>query len=237
VEALVKTIGLLGGMTWESTVVYYELINREIQRRLGGLHSARIVMRSFDFEDIAAFQRAGRWDEAGAFMAAAGKELVREGADFLALCCNTMHRVSPAIERETGVLLLHIADPLGQAILARGFSRVGLLGTRYTMQMPGIVIDRLKARHGVDVVVPEDDDADEIHRIIYRFQELEPGAARESARDSCRRAMAALLARGAQGIVLGCTELPLLVKPEDSTVPQFDTLTLHAAAIVRYALQ
>ncbi|MDE2266599.1 MAG: amino acid racemase, partial [Alphaproteobacteria bacterium] len=138
-----KTIGLLGGMTWESSVIYYQIINREIQKRLGGLHSAKILLYSFDFEDIASFQRDGKWSEAGAYLAVAGHSLVKVGAEFLVLCCNTMHCVSDAIEKEAGVPLLHIADPLGAAVRSADLSCVGLLGTRYTMEMPGVVRDRL----------------------------------------------------------------------------------------------
>ena len=230
-----KTIGLLGGMTWESTVVYYQLINRGIQKRLGGLHSARILMNSVDFEDMAALQSAGRWDEAGAFLASAGKGLVRNGADFLVLCCNTMHCVAPAIERETGVPLLHIADPLGEAVRGAGFSCVGLLGTRYTMEMPEVISRRLAERYRVRTLVPEAGEAREVHRIIY--EELGRGVFLDASRDFYRRAIAGLVARGAEAIVLGCTELPLILKPEDSSVPQFDTMALHAAAIVDFALE
>ena len=230
-----KTIGLLGGMTWESTAIYYQLINREVQRRLGGLHSARILMHSFDFEDISALQRAGRWDDGAAVLADAGQGLVTNGAEFLVLCCNTMHCVSPAIEQTTGVPLLHIADPLGEAARRAGHRRLGLIGTRYTMEMPAVISARLKDRHGVEVVVPESDDRAESHRIIY--DELGRGVIREDSRDFYRRLMTSLVARGAEAIVLGCTELPLIVKTEDSAVPQLDTMALHAAAIVEFALE
>lgn len=230
-----KTIGLLGGMTWESTVIYYQLINRGIQKHLGGLHSARIVMHSFDFEDVAALQSAGRWDDAAMLLAEAGKGLVSDGAQFLVLCCNTMHCVSEAIERETGVPLLHIADPLGEAVSRAGLSRVGLLGTRYTMEMPGVVSGRLEDRYGIRVLVPFGDEAVEVHRIIY--EELGRSVFRDTSREFFRAAMAGLVARGAEAIVLGCTELPLIIKAEDSTVPQLDTMALHAAAIVDFALE
>lgn len=230
-----KTIGLLGGMTWESTELYYRLINQEVQKRLGGLHSARILMHSVDFEDVAVLQRAGKWAEAGAFLAAAGRHLAEGGADILALCCNTMHCVDDIIEREAGRPLLHIADPLGEAILQAGIKTVGLLGTRYTMEMPAVISARLERRFGLKVLVPEDDDRIEIHRIIY--EELGRGLFREEARAFCRRAMAALVALGAEGIILGCTELPLIVKAGDSTVPQFDTAALHARAIAAWAIE
>ncbi|MDE2112267.1 MAG: aspartate/glutamate racemase family protein [Alphaproteobacteria bacterium] len=229
-----KTIGLLGGMTWESTVIYYQIVNREIQKRLGGLHSAKILMHSFDFEDVAALQSAGKWDEAGAYLAAAGRGLAQSGAGFLVLCCNTMHCVSEAIEKEAGVPLLHIADPLGAAIRGAGLSRVGLLGTRYTMEMPGVVRQRLAGKYGLSVLVPDGEDAAELHRIIY--EELGRGKFLDSSRAACRRIIGGLVARGAQGIVLGCTELPLILAPDDSPVPQFDTLALHAMVIADLAL-
>ncbi|MDE2164689.1 MAG: aspartate/glutamate racemase family protein [Alphaproteobacteria bacterium] len=229
-----KTIGLLGGMTWESSVIYYQIINREIQKRLGGLHSAKILLHSFDFEDIASFQRDGKWSDAGAYLAVAGHSLVKAGAEFLVLCCNTMHCVSDAIEKEAGVPLLHIADPLGAAVRSADLSCVGLLGTRYTMEMPGVVRDRLTDKYGLRVLVPEGEDAAELHRIIY--EELGCGKFLDSSRAACRHIIARLVARGAQGVVLGCTELPLILQPEDSTVPQFDTMALHARAIVDLAL-
>jgi aspartate racemase len=229
-----KTIGMIGGMSWESSSVYYQLLNREVQKRLGGMHSARAVMHSFDFAEIAALQDAGKWNEATARMEEAGRGLAASGADFLIICCNTMHRMADAVETASGVPLLHIADPLGAAIRAAGMTRVGLLGSRHTMERDDIVRGRLRRAYDLDVLVPEAEDFAAIDRVIY--EELVRGRFEEPARAACRAAIGRLVARGAQGIVLGCTELPLLVKTEDSSVPLFDTTTLHAMAAVDMAL-
>ncbi|HEX3672986.1 MAG TPA: aspartate/glutamate racemase family protein [Rhizomicrobium sp.] len=229
-----KTIGMIGGMSWESSSVYYQLLNREVQARLGGMHSARALLHSFDFAQIAALQDAGKWDDAALRMEEAGRGLAESGADFLIICCNTMHRMAGAVEKASGVPLLHIADPLGAAIRAAGMTRVGLLGSRHTMEWDDIVRGRLRHAYDLDVLVPEGEDFAIVDRIIY--EELVRGRFEEPARAACRAAIGRLVARGAQGIVLGCTELPLLVKAEDSSVPLFDTTTLHAMAAVDMAL-
>ncbi|MGH6871912.1 MAG: aspartate/glutamate racemase family protein [Rhizomicrobium sp.] len=229
-----KTIGMIGGMSWESSSVYYQLVNRAVQTRLGGMHSARALMHSFDFQEIADLQDAGDWDAATARMEAAGRGLVASGADLLVICCNTMHRMADAVERAAAVPLLHIADPLGAAIRAAGMRRVGLLGSRHTMAQDAIVIGRLRERYGLDILVPEGGEFRAVDRVVY--EELVRGRFEEPARATCRTAIAGLVARGAEGVVLGCTELPLLVKAEDSPVPLFDTTTLHAMAIVDMAL-
>ncbi len=229
-----KTIGMLGGMSWESTSVYYQLVNREVQKRLGGLHSAKALMYSFDFDEIERLQNAGRWDEATTRLVEAGVGLARGGADFLMICCNTMHLMADAVERAAGVPLLHIADATGAAITARGLKRVGLLGSRFTVQNGGIVIDRLRERFGVAVLVPEAEDRAEVHRIIV--EELVRGRFDEASRATHRRIIESLVARGAEGVILGCTEIPLLVRPEDAEVPLFDTTALHALAAVDFAL-
>ncbi|HEY2069639.1 MAG TPA: aspartate/glutamate racemase family protein [Rhizomicrobium sp.] len=225
---------MIGGMSWESSSVYYQLLNRAVQARLGGMHSARALMHSFDFAEIAALQDAGDWDEATRRMQDAGRGLAASGADFLIICCNTMHRMSDAVEQAAGVPLLHIADPLGAAIRDAGMSRVGLIGSRHTMEQDGILLGRLRKRYDLDVLVPEGDDFRTIDRIVY--EELVRGRFEEPARAACRSAIARMVERGAQGIILGCTEFPLLVKAEDSAVPLFDTTTLHAAATVEMAL-
>jgi aspartate racemase len=229
-----KTIGMLGGMSWESSTVYYQLINREVQRRLGGVHSAKVLMYSFDFGEIEAMQSAGRWDEASAYLADVGRRLAVGGADFVMICCNTMHLMADAVERAAGVPLLHIADPLGEAIRAKGLKRVGLVGSCHTTEKGGIIIDRLREKFGLEIVVPDAADRAEIHRIIV--EEMCQGKFLDSARDTHRRVMADLVARGAEGVILGCTEIPILVKPEDANVPLFDTTTLHALAAVELAL-
>jgi aspartate racemase len=230
-----KTVGLIGGMSWESTITYYRLINEVVQRRLGGVHSARILMHSFDFDDIAALQRAGDWAECDATLARAGAGLVNAGADILLICTNTMHLCAPALEKTAGVPVLHIADPLGEAIAAAKISRVGLIGTKFTMERPDVLKGRLKTRFDLDILTPDGADADAIHRVI--FDELCRGIFLESSRAQFRAIMAGLAARGAEGIVLGCTEIPLLVSAEDATVPLFDTTALHAGAAAAFALE
>jgi aspartate racemase len=231
----VKTIGMLGGMSWESSAVYYQLMNRAVQARLGGVHSAKALMYSFDFGEIEALQAAGRWDDASTAMMDAGRTLARGGADFLMICCNTMHLMAAAVEDAAGIPLLHIADPLGEAIRAQGLKRVGLVGSCHTTEKSGIIIDRLNEKFGLEILVPEAADRAEIHRIIV--EELVRGKFLETSREIHRRVMADLVARGAEGVILGCTEIPLLVKPEDASVPLFDTTALHAHAAVELALR
>lgn len=226
---------MLGGMSWESSTVYYQLINREVQKRLGGIHSAKMLMYSFDFGEIEALQAAGKWDEATAMLAEIGQTLARGGADFLMICCNTMHLMADAVERAAGIPLLHIADATGEAIRAKGLTRVGLVGSRHTTGESGIVIDRLKQKFGLDIIVPDAADRAEIHRIIV--EEMCKGQFLDSARATHKRVFADLVAHGAQGIILGCTEIPILIRPEDAAVPLFDTTTLHALAAVDFALR
>jgi aspartate racemase len=228
-----KTIGMLGGMTWASSAVYYELVNRAVQERLGGVHSAKTLMYSFDFGEIAALQDAGRWDDATRTMQDAGRALKSGGADFLIIGCNTMHRMSDAVERAAGVPLLHIADPLTDEIKRRDITCVGLIGSRHTMTDDAIIADRLKAR-GIEVIVPEGEDFERIDRIVYA--EMARGQFLEASRREARAIIAKMVARGAQGVVLGCTEFPILLKADDATVPLFDTTTLHAMAAVDLAL-
>jgi aspartate racemase len=229
-----KTIGMLGGMSWESTAVYYRLMNRAAMERMGGLHSAKMLMHSFDFGEIAVLQTADKWDEIADRLVTAASGLAGAGADFLMICCNTQHLVAGAIERAVRLPLLHIADPLGEAIAAKGIRRAGLIGTRYTMEKGGVIAGRLTEKFGIDTVVPEAEDRTEVHRII--FEELSRGQFLESSRAALGAVMARLAARGAEGVILGCTELPMLVQPEDASVPTFDTTTLHALAAVDMAL-
>ncbi len=229
-----KTIGMLGGMSWESTAVYYRLMNREVQKRLGGVHSAKTLMYSFDFDEIAVLQTADKWNDIADRLITAAAGLARGGADFLMICCNTQHLVAAEIARAVRLPLLHIADPLGEAIAAKGLRRIGLIGTSYTMEKGGVIADRLEQKFGTGIVVPDAPDRAEVHRII--FDELTRGQLRESSRAALRKIMATLVARGAEGIILGCTELPMLVKEEDASVPLFDTTTLHAMAAVDRAL-
>jgi aspartate racemase len=228
-----KVIGLLGGMSWESTVPYYRTINQAIGRRLGGLHSARIVLYSVDFHEIERLQHAGSWDEAGRVLAAAGQAIARAGADFLVICTNTMHKVAPVIQQAIPIPILHIADATALAISRAHARTVGLLGTRFTMEQD-FYVGRLRDRHGLAVLVPDADERETVHRIIY--DELCLGRVLDASRDSYRRIIRGLVARGAQGIILGCTEVSMLVGPGDAPVPVFDTTELHALQAVEWAL-
>ena len=228
-----KTIGLIGGMSWESTVPYYRRINELVNERLGGLHSARLVLLSVDFAEIAAMQEAAEWDEAGRVLADAGRSVEAAGADFVVLATNTMHKVAPAIEAAIAVPLLHIADTTGDAVAAAGIGTLGLLGTRFTMEEE-FYRTRLEERHGLAVLVPDATDRDFVNRTIYT--ELCCGILSEESRDAFRAIIARLVERGAGGIVLGCTEIPLLVGAADSAVPLFDTGELHVRAAVERAL-
>jgi amino-acid racemase len=229
-----KTIGMLGGMSWESSAVYYRILNREVQKRLGGVHSAKTLMYSFDFDEMAILQKKSDWAEPNDRMTTIAVNLARAGADFLIICCNTMHSAAEQMERAARIPLLHIADPLGDAIVRAGLSRPALLGSRHTMERDDILRGRLKRRHGIDVITPDGADAAEVNRVVY--EELVRGQFLESSRTRYREIIAKLVARGADSVILGCTELPLLVMPEDSSVPLFDTTTLHGLAAVDWAL-
>lgn len=228
-----KTIGLIGGMSWESTVPYYRQINETIKSQLGGLHSAKLVLVSVDFHEVEALQRAGDWDAAGALMAQAAQSLAAAGADLVVLCTNTMHKVAHHIEAAVSLPLLHIADPTAAALKQAGVQCVGLLGTRFTMEQ-SFYRDRLIERHGLQVITPDADQRDSVHRIIY--EELCLGTIRPESREVYRQVMASLVAQGAQAIILGCTEISLLVSDEDSTMPLFDTTAIHARAAALQAL-
>jgi aspartate racemase len=229
-----KTIGLIGGLSWESTATYYAIINREVQRRLGGVHSAKIVMYSFDFDEIAARQVAGQWDDARDMMIGAAKRLAAAGADFVVICANTMHRMAEAVEWQSQLPVLHVADTAANAIIKAGMTRVGLLGTAYTME-DDFYKGRLRDKHALTAIVPEADDRAIVHRVIY--EELVRGELRDDSRAAYRDIIKRLIDEGAEGIVLGCTEIPLLVSAEDSAVPLFDTTELHALAAVDEALK
>jgi aspartate racemase len=227
------TIGLIGGMSWESTVPYYRAINETVREHRGGLHSARIVLYSVDFHDVEAMQRTGRWCDAGDALAQAAVALEGAGADFLVLCTNTMHKVAAAIERAVRIPLLHIADPTAAAVKAAGVHTIGLLGTRFTME-EAFYRERLRELHGLDVIVPDAADRDAVHRIIY--DELCTGRVIESSRGRYRRIVDRLVARGAGGIILGCTEISMLIGPADASVPTFDTTLIHARAAALRAM-
>ena len=228
-----KVIGLLGGMSWESSAEYYRIINIHVRERLGGLHSARCLMWSFDFDEIEALQHAGDWTAATARMIEAAQRLERGGADLVAICTNTMHRMADEVQAAIDIPLLHIADPTAERLKAAGHRRVGLLGTAFTMEQD-FYKGRLQQRHGLEVLVPEEGERHAIHRIIY--DELVQGRIEPASREVFRTIMQALAARGAEAIILGCTEIMLLVTREDSPVPLFDTTTLHAEAIADMAM-
>lgn len=228
-----KTIGVIGGMSWESSAEYYRLLNRYAKARLGGHHNARSLMTTVDFAEVEALQRAGDWDALGAQMAQAAQQLERGGAHIVLLATNTMHRVCAAIESAIGVPFLHIADPTGRALRAAGVTRAGLLGTRYTMEQD-FYVGRLRDVHGIEAVVPDEAGRADVHRIIY--DELCHGAVKEESRRVYQRVIDDLKARGAQAAILGCTEITLLIGAEDSALPVFDTTALHAQAAVDWAV-
>jgi aspartate racemase len=229
-----KTIGLIGGMSWESSAQYYRIINQEVRRRLGTLHSARSLMLSVDFGQIEHLQRAGDWAALAVHMARAAQGLERGGADIVVLCTNTMHRMAPDIAAAVSIPMLHIADPTEEAILRAGHRKVGLLGTAFTMEQE-FYKGRLKGEFGLEVITPDGDDRALVHQVIY--EELTAGLVRAESRDAYRTIIGRLVEHGAEAIILGCTEIMLLVGAEDSAVPLFDTTTLHALAAVDWALE
>ncbi|MCK4623154.1 MAG: aspartate/glutamate racemase family protein [Desulfuromonadales bacterium] len=226
-----KTIGLLGGMSWESTVLYYQMINEGVRERLGGLHSAPILMHSVDFAEIENYQVSGQWERAGQKLAAAAAGLEQAGADMILICTNLMHKVAPAIEAQISVPLLHIADAAGRAIKQRGLQKVGLLGARYTME-EDFYRQRLLDKFGIEVVIPEAKERELVHRVI--FDELCQGRVTGSARRSYLAIIGNLCARGAEGVILGCTEIPLLLGPDDIDLPLFNTTALHAGLALEH---
>jgi aspartate racemase len=228
-----KVIGLIGGMSWVSTVDYYRLMNQMVADRLGGMHSARIVLYSVDFHDIERAQHENRWEDSARILAGAASALERAGADFIALCTNTMHKVAEEIQKGTKLKLLHIGDVTGQAILNKGLKTVGLLGTRFTMEEE-FYRKRLENRFGLRVLIPSSEEIEAVHRILY--EELGKGNIHERSRAVFIGIIDKLIERGAEGIILGCTEIPLLVKQEHVKRPVFDTTALHAEAAVALAL-
>lgn len=227
-----RTIGLIGGMSWESTAEYYRILNERTRERLGGLHSARCVLYSVDFAEIEHLQVQGRWAEAGEVLAAAARSLEAAGADLLLICTNTMHKVADSVEAAVSVPLLHLADATADAVRAAGLRRVGLLGTAFTMEQD-FYRSRLAAG-GLDVRVPDSEGRALVHRVIY--EELCLGVVRDASRAAYRQVVEDLVAEGAEGVILGCTEIELLIGPEDSPVPVFPTARLHAEAAVDAAL-
>jgi aspartate racemase len=220
-------------MSWESTVTYYRLLNEAIKARLGGFHSAKILLYSVDFHEIEQLQHADKWDEAGALLADAARALQAAGADFLVICTNTMHKVATAIEAAVSIPLLHIADATAEKIKQAGLTSVGLLGTRFTMEQ-AFYRDRLQQRHGLNVLIPPREDREIVHRVIY--DELVLGKILPASHEAYRRIIGALVTQGAQAVILGCTEISMLVTQQDSSVPLFDTTSIHANRAVELAL-
>jgi len=229
-----KTIGLIGGMSWESSIEYYRIINETAKEKLGRLHSAKSLMVTVDFAEIEKLQHEDRWDEAAQILVKCAQDLERGGADCIVLCTNTMHKLADQIIASVNIPFLHIADATAEKIIAAGMKKIGLLGTRFTMEHD-FYKGRLIHNFGVDVLVPNKADRDIVHRVIY--EELVLGKIMDSSRAEYKRIMESLIAQGAQGIILGCTEIELLVKQEDSSVPLFPTTSIHAAAAVEFALK
>lgn len=228
-----KTIGMLGGMSWESTASYYKALNEGVKSQLGGLHSAKICLYSVDFDEIEKLQHQGKWSETALILAQAAKSVERGGADFLMICTNTMHKVVPEIESHISIPILHIADATAESLIQNGVTKVGLLGTRFTMQQD-FYKGRISEKFGIEVVVPTVDEQTVVHDIIY--QELCLGEIKSKSRDSYVQIIANLHEQGAQAVILGCTEIALLVKQSDTSVPLYDTTEIHAARGVEWAL-
>lgn len=229
-----RTIGLIGGMSWESSAEYYRILNEGVRDRLGPTASARCLLWSFDFSEIENLQHRGDWNGLGDKMVDAARRLEAAGCDLLLICTNTMHRLAPSVEACVEIPLLHIADPTAEAIQAAGIKTVGLLGTAFTMEQD-FYKGRLTGRHGLGVIVPREEDRAAVHQIIY--EELVAGMIEASSRVTYREIIARMVAEGAEGIILGCTEIMLLIGPEDSPVPIFDTTALHAKAAIEKALE
>lgn len=228
-----KIIGLLGGMSWESSLVYYKIVNEMVKEKLGGHHSCECVMYSVDFDIIKKLQFEGNWNELTRIMIDAAKKIERGGAEMLTICTNTMHKMVPDIEKEISIPIVHIADATAEVIKSKKIRKVALLGTRFTMEQD-FYKGRLIENHGIDVVIPEGDDLEQVHNIIYN--ELVLGEIKLSSKEIFRQIIKRLIERGAEGIILGCTEIPLLIQQEDCSVPVFDTTQIHAEKTVEFAI-
>ncbi len=229
-----KTIGMIAGMSWESSLEYYRLVNEGVKAGLGGLHSAKCVLVSVDFAEIEVLQREGRWEEATQAMIDVARQVQAGGADFLLICTNTMHKMAEEVQASIDIPLLHIADAAAEAIKARGLRKVGLLGTRFTME-ENFYRGRLAEKYGLEVLIPDEADRAVVHHVIY--EELVLGKIVPASKLEYQRIIESLVQQGAEGIILGCTEIGLLIKDEDSRVPLFDTTSIHAQAAVEMALK
>jgi aspartate racemase len=230
----VKTIGLIGGMSWESSIEYYRIINETTKTKLGGLHSAKSLMYSVDFAEVEILQHQGKWAEAADMLVDAAKRLENGGADFIVLCTNTMHKVAEEIQASVQIPLLHIADATAQVVKDSGIRAIGLLGTRFTMEEE-FYTGRLSQQYGLQVHIPNAQEREVIHRVIYN--ELVVGEIKQHSKEQYLRIIERMLAQGAEGVILGCTEIGLLIHKQDSRVPLFDTTRIHAEAAVEYALK
>jgi len=229
-----KTIGLIGGMSWESSLEYYRIINETVKEKLGGFHSAKCLMYSVDFEEVEKLQRNGKWDEATALMIDAAQRVKKGGADFVVICTNTMHKMAEEVQNSINIPLLHLADVTAERIKAQGLKKVGLLGTKFTME-EDFYKGRLIKKHGLEVMIPDDEEREAIHNILYN--ELCMGEIKKISKDKFKKIIDNLVLKGAEGIILGCTEIPLLIDKEDYEIPLFDTTRIHAEEAVEYALQ
>ena len=225
---------MIGGMSWESSLEYYRIMNQAVKEKLGGFHSAQCILYSVDFDDVEKLQHQGDWESLTRLMIEAAQRVKKAGADFLVICTNTMHKMADEVQRAIQIPLLHIADVTARAVKADGQSRVGLLGTKFTMEQD-FYKGRLKEIHGIDILIPEDKERQLIHDILYN--ELCLGEIKELSREKFQSIIQNLVKRGAQGVILGCTEIPLIVRQEDYEIPLYDTTALHAKAAVDFALQ
>lgn len=227
-----KTIGLIGGMSWESTVTYYQLVNETVKRELGGLHSAKLLLYSVDFAEIEECQAKGEWDKSAELLSAAAKNLEKAGADFIVICTNTMHKVAPVIQKQIKIPIIHIADATADALIEAGIDKVALLGTKYTMTQD-FYKERLIAR-GIAVIIPDEADVELVNNVIY--DELCLGVISDASREQYRQIIGKLAQKGAKGVILGCTEIGLLIHQKDSVLPVFDTTQIHAKKAAMFAM-
>jgi len=228
-----KTIGLIGGMSWESSIEYYRIINELARKRFGGLHSAKCIMYSYDFDQIASAQRSDDWEGLTNKLVSTARDLKSSGADFVIICTNTMHKLADDVQCRADIPVLHIADATGSKIKEKGLKKVALLGTRYTMEAD-FYRERLTERYGLDVIIPGEEDRNAVHSII--FDELCQGTIKPSSKEKLQQIIQSLVSRGAEGVILGCTEIPLIIKQEDVDVPVFDTTQIHAEAAINMAI-
>ncbi|MHC1682219.1 MAG: aspartate/glutamate racemase family protein [Clostridiaceae bacterium] len=229
-----KTIGLIGGMSWESSLEYYRIINETVKLKLGGLHSAKCLMYSVDFQEIETLQHQNKWDELTNIMIDSAKNLKNGGADFIVICTNTMHKMAKDIESIVGIKVLHIAEVTGEKIAEKGMRKVGLLGTKFTME--GEFYKKIiKEKYDIDIVMPNDEEREIVHKVIY--DELCKGEIKDSSKEKYKEIIRNVARKGAEGVILGCTEIPLLIKQEDVDIEVFDTTTIHAVSAVEYALR